>query len=640
MLLVCYQTILITMISQPCKNNYTQEITKLVTDNPFNYSKIIRNNSLISSWLASLYPFTKLIPEQVYALLHPKDSAFCNSGNKRKFRNITDGWNRCNDKNCPDCITRSKLKAKNTCLEKYGVDNPMKDNNIKQKVKTAMISNHGGYKSTAEKRKQHYLEKYGVDHYWKTTQGQLARKQTLVSNYGVENPSQSAIIQQRKRQLCLEKYGVSHPMQLPEIKNKCVASWMEKYNVSNPSYIPAIREKATNTIYNTYGSNCYIDFSKKAKQTCISKYGVPFASQNPDIKLKSLAIKQYNFFVNLNSRNNNLASPNFNIITYQGVNYKYSWKCNVCNLFFTDHINNGKIPKCSYCFPKKTGISSGETELSDYIKSLGVEVILNSRLVIGPKEIDIYIPSHKIAIEYNGIYYHSEVSGGKLKNYHLDKTNSCKAKGITLIHVYDTEWVNNQELVKSRIAQKLGISTKIYARKCTVASIKSAEAATFLNIHHIQGSCNASINFGLFFNNELVAVMTFGKSRYSKFADYELLRFCSKMNTTVVGGAGKLLKQFEHLYNTPTIVSYCDLRYNVGAVYTAIGFTLHSQSNPNYKYHKNGNLLESRMKYQKHKLRNIMPIYDSAKSEWENMKLNGYDRIWDCGNLVFLKNIK
>ena len=117
-----------------------------------------------------------------------------------------------------------------------------------------------------------------------------------------------------------------------------------------------------------------------------------------------------------------------------------------------------------------------------------------------------------------------------------------------------------------------------------------------------------------------------------------MLRFCSKIGYHVVGGAGKLLKHFERSYKPKSLVSYADRRWSQGKLYKALGFKLDHASSPNYWYWKNINQLESRIKYQKFKLKNILDVFDESKTEVENMKANGYHRIFDCGNIVFVKN--
>jgi len=185
------------------------------------------------------------------------------------------------------------------------------------------------------------------------------------------------------------------------------------------------------------------------------------------------------------------------------------------------------------------------------------------------------------------------------------------------------------------IINKLGlIKNKIGARKCIVKSISSQQAFEFFEKNHIQGGIKSAINYGLFLNKELISAISFSICRFDSNKILELTRFGVKNNTSVIGAFSKLFK-----HHKGDVVTYADRRYSIGNVYLKNNFTLEKSSNPGYKYlRENG--LESRMKYQKHKLPNLLETFNPDLTEWENMKVNGFDRIWDCGNLVFKFNEK
>jgi hypothetical protein len=161
----------------------------------------------------------------------------------------------------------------------------------------------------------------------------------------------------------------------------------------------------------------------------------------------------------------------------------------------------------------------------------------------------------------------------------------------------------------------------------------------FLDNNHLQGNVNAAINIGLYYNDELVSIMTFIKSRYNKEVEYELLRFCNKLNTSVIGGASKLMSCFINTYKPNNIISYANRRWSQGNLYEKLGFTFTHNTLPNYFYYKNGDL-ESRVKYQKHKLKDKLEVFDDSLTESENMYNNGYRKIYDSGNKVYILNLK
>jgi len=293
-----------------------------------------------------------------------------------------------------------------------------------------------------------------------------------------------------------------------------------------------------------------------------------------------------------------------------------------------------RCPGCS----SSENRSRMELEVFDFIAGIySGKVESNNRSILDGKELDIYIPDLNLALECNGIYWHSDRMG-KGKNYHLGKSTACAERKIRLIHIFENEWVLKKSIVKSRLRNMLGISDRVYARSCLIKPIDNKDKDAFLIESHIQGTCPASVNLGLYLGDELVALMTFGKSRFSKKYEWELIRYCNKLGLSVVGGASRLFKRFIKLYDPGSIVSYSDKRWNTGDLYGILGFSHHHTSPPSYWYfHRSSNLkLESRQKYQKHKLKHILIHFEEKESEIRNMYENGYNRIWDCGNEVYV----
>lgn len=274
--------------------------------------------------------------------------------------------------------------------------------------------------------------------------------------------------------------------------------------------------------------------------------------------------------------------------------------------------------------------SNLQNELKEFLNSLNIKYVENKRTIISPYELDFYLPEHNLAIEFNGVYWHSELNG-KNKQYHLKKTELCETKGIHLLQIFDSEWNNSikQQIWKSIISSKLKLNNRIYARKCKIHTPSSREVNIFLTNNHLQGYCSSQKQIGLYYNNKLVSLMTFGKSRFSK--EMELIRYCNKVNINVIGGASRLLKASKFT----NIISYANRRFSNGGLYIALNFKKIHDTDPNYFYTKDYKLLETRHKYQKHKLSELLTNFKNNLSEWENMKINGYDRIWDCGNIKY-----
>ena len=382
--------------------------------------------------------------------------------------------------------------------------------------------------------------------------------------------------------------------------------------------------------------------SEKRKITNMEKYNTNFVFQSKNVKDKTKDNRMKKYYTSLFSsdRLDDLVTPIFNINEYIGTkNKKYKFKCKKCDTIFDDTLSNGKIPMCPKCFPNIFIKSKGEEEIYDFLKSLmnENEIIRNDRKILNGLELDFYIPNKNIAIEFNGIYWHSEISGNKDKNYHLNKTKICLEHGIQLLHILDYEWELNKEIVKSVISSKFGIyKCRLFGRKCIVKEINNNDAKSFLDSNHLQGQINSKICLGLIFNNELVSLMTFGKNRFSKNNEWEMYRFCNKKYISIVGGASKLLSYFIKNYKPNKITTYADKRWSNGNLYEKIGFEKDNESNPDYFYFKRFSEFFHRLSFQKHKLKNKLEIFDATLTEWQNMQLNGYDRIWDCGNIKFI----
>lgn len=276
--------------------------------------------------------------------------------------------------------------------------------------------------------------------------------------------------------------------------------------------------------------------------------------------------------------------------------------------------------------------SSYERDIHNYILSNNIEANISDRRTVKKTEMDIYVPDYKLAIEVNGNNWHSEQ---KRPKFHiLEKFNKLNSHGISVMNISDYEYINKKDIIYSIINNKLKINqTIIYARKCKIKEISTIEYKDFLEKNHIQGSVNSSIKVGLFYEDKLVSVMGIGKSRFHK-NKIELHRFCNLLNHKIIGSASKLFKYCLTKYDIYNIISYCDLRFFNGEVYEKLGFKKIGQSKPNYIYFK-GSKIYNRIKFQKHKLKNIFENYDETLTEYENMLNNGYDRVFDCGNIIF-----
>jgi len=292
-------------------------------------------------------------------------------------------------------------------------------------------------------------------------------EETCFRKYGTKTPLLNADVKEKRNKTILERYEVKHPSQNKEIKEKMKDTCLSRYGVNNPNKVEEVKEL-------------------KIKNS-IEKYGTNYPTQTEEFIQKSIKIKRSNFLnrLFLSDRLRGLCIPNFEKTEYSGVHEKYSWTCCKCNEQFDDILEDGRIPRCSNCYPNKTGSSLMEQEVSTFCKQYFPNLIEQDHLILNRKELDIFIPEINFAIEFDGLYLHSELNGTD-KNYHLKKTIECEKKGIQLIHIFEDEWYNKQDIVKSLLKAKMGkIENKIYARECIVEKVKNEESQNFLFENHL-----------------------------------------------------------------------------------------------------------------------------------------------------------
>jgi rubrerythrin len=430
----------------------------------------------------------------------------------------------------------------------------------------------------------------------------------------------------------------------PEQKAKLKQTNLNKYGVEYVSQLDDIKTRVSNSVKETnlkrYGVTStakLTEVKNKIKETCIKRYGV---KSNLIIKdnLNKRIDESYNNLLNKTMYNPNAEIiPLFTRDDYQGTqskDIKYKWLCKNCGEIFDGDYYESQLPRCLKCNP--LNISKGHKEVVEFLESLNVfnKILINDKTIITPLELDIFIPEINTAIEFNGDYWHSL----KDKYYHINKTKLCEEKGIKLIHIFEWEWNKKKDLVKLRLNNLNKHQTKIYARNCSVKEIDNKTSKEFQSNYHLQDSITSKVNLGLFYNDKLISVMTFGKPRFNKNYEWELLRFCS--NEVVIGGAGKLLKYFEKHYKPNNLISYANRCWSskLNNVYEKIGFKLINESEPNYVYIYN-DIIIPRYQAQKHKLKDLLgeENFNPNLSEEANMLNNKFVKVYDCGNLIFVK---
>lgn len=539
-------------------------------------------------------------------------------------------------------------KIKQTNLKKYGTEIAQQATIVKEKTKQTNLNNFGveypqQSKIIRNKSIATLQSHYNCDNPQKSEEIKHKTKQTNIERFGSENPNQNHIIKEKIKETNLKKYGVKSKFQLESFKNDIKQINLKKYGIEYPQQLNLVKEKIKETKKKRYGNGNYNNI-EQIKCTSLIRYGFDNPSKNIDVinKIKNTVDnnfkEKYSKLLNIDS--NNIVINN----DFVNIN-NYCYKHNVFeiskSLLYSRLIHNKHENICTLCNPIAENSSIVENEIKIFIDSLNIKNYTNYKLFNNKLEIDIYIPDYKLAIEFNGLYWHSELF--KDKNYHLNKTNLCEEQGIQLLHVFEDEWIYKKEIVKSIIKSKLGIiDNKIYARKCEVKEISDIELIRdFLNKNHIQGYTNSLIKIGLFYENKLVSLMAFENARSglgNKNHDenyYNLNRFCNELNTQVIGGASKLLNYFIDKYKPKSIITYADRRYSNGKLYKKIGFSQVLINKPTYTYfNQNKKIRYHRFNFRKD---NIIKFgwFENDKSLNEILIEHQILKIYDSGNIKY-----
>ena len=564
------------------------------------YLSKIEINSVKEEWvlknLKNLYDFLKdidgeTLSEKIYLI--EKNKSFCKvCCSKVKFLSYKRGYREYCSKSCSnndqDLIGEKLQSYKKNNLKKYGVENPSMLDSVKDKI--SLSKEKLDYNKIDEKYKKTFIEKYGVDNPSKLNSVKKKKKETTIKNWGVDNPFQSEFLKEKSKKTLLEKYGVEHPLKSSLIKESIKKKNIERYGVDNYTKTDVYK----NLMFDKYHS-------------C-------------------------NIKTNLNS------DPNY--IKYIGLGeYELSCDCGESHNYITNsHLYHSRKrlgnKQCVSCFPITNSQSSKEKNLLEWIKTIySGEVISGYRDGL---EIDIYLPEMKIGFEFNGLYWHCEIF--KTKNYHLDKLNYFKERDIKIINIWEDDWDLKNNIVKSQIKNWLGkTNTRIWARKCEVKIVDDLKTIrSFLNESHIQGYVSSSLKIGLFYENEMVSLMTFDHfegRRKMKDNEWNLSRFCNKVGFNVIGGASKLLSYFKKIKEPNRIISFADKSWSTGELYYKLDFYLKSTSYPNYSYFIDKKRV-NKQRYKKSKL--IKMGFDEKKSESKIMEDDfGSYKIFDCGQLKF-----
>ena len=569
-----------------------------------------------------------------------------------------------------------KLEVRERALQNYqgktGYNHPMHNPKVIDKMRQTNIDRYGDMFTRTEEYKKKSVEtnqtKYGSDWYSQTEEYLCKTRATNTSRYGAEsimktpegvrrmkesyrattgydNPSQNPEVIAKMKAYNLKKYGVEYAISSKEVREKSKQTMMNRYGVENPTQSEKILKKIESTCLKKYGSKSYVSSEEgrqRLRNYMMKTYHCDRYSKTREYKLSMMKDPS-----KVDTWMKYLEDPErfIKCLDHQPTFHELATMCGVSETTIS-------VRSQSCIDLVKRTLSYMESDVYEFLREVDseIEVRRNVRNIIPNRELDIYIPKRKLAIECNPTYTHnsSYPTFGESDNmlpysYHKEKTDICEKNGIFLFHIFGYEWEHRRRIVESMLRNLLGRNTlKLYARKLEIREVDSNEASKFLQENHRQGKTGSKIRIGLYDNNTLVSIMTFGKMRHTvgkqSEADWELIRFCNKLDTSVVGGASKLFKYFVSHYNPSSIVSYSDRAHTAGNLYATLGFQAVRMSDPSYVWvNTDDDKAYHRMNAQKRNLQKFLHDYDidMSKSEKQIMEEHNFCQVFDSGTITW-----
>lgn len=447
------------------------------------------------------------------------------------------------------------------------------------------------------------------------------RNETKILNNGTDYKQKEI---EKSKQTNLERYGKENPFQVEKFKDKSRKTMKERYGEEYSARVPELVDKGKNTYFKNHGryrklsdDKILLDYLNGVSRSLIAeKFGFNQASLSRILERNSVEFRHRNRLDRLPFKN--IAEDYTNGITVYSISKKY--ECREQEVYLI--LNRLGI---SYRH-RNTRI---ETVVLDILDRIGIEYQRNDKKTFSGKlELDFLIPEYNLAIETNGLYWHSVIGGKKNRKYHYDKFMACKERGIKLYQFWEPDIIKKPQIIESMIVNAIGKTpVKKFARNGDVLVIPPQIFKSFFEENHLQGRCGKdSKALGLYIDNELVSCLA-----YIERPDKTIItRYCSRIGISVVGGFSKLLKGVPG----DTIRTYSSNDISWGELYSRNGFEFISDNGPDLWYTDRKSIL-NRQGFMKSKMKDKFDKFDEDKTEWENAYDNGYDRIYKAGTVTW-----
>ena len=509
---------------------------------------------------------------------------------------------------CSKECRREATRRKN--LEKYGVEHPMQSKQVQANHRQAMLDKYGvasplQSEEIRNRVMQTNRERFGTDWALGSQHVLDKSKDTMLQRYGTEYAMQSDQVREKSRQTCLERYGVEHAIECSEIRQRSLNAMIEKFGVPYALMVPEIAERVSDK-----RKECAEQILEKAKKTWLDNLGVDNLSKSPQEvdKITQAFISEYGF-------KRAIQLPEFRhkmidtMIARYGVEYYTKSKQ-------IDDITISNINK----------------KFSERLYELGIQHEIE--FYLSNNIYDIRLLDERTLIEIDPTYTHNAIgnhwdSEGVAQGYHLSETKLANQSGYRCIHIFD--WDDQEKILNMLIPKKA-----IHARKCDIFILKQKVANDFLDEYDLQGKCRGQVLcLGLVYEGQLYQVMTFGRARYDKKFEVELLRLCTKPGYTVVGGASRLFKFAVNTYEIESVISYCDLSKFNGDIHEQMGMHLLRTSPPQEVWSRGVEKITANLLRQRGYDQLFGTSYGKGTSNELLMLQNGWLPVYDCGQAVF-----